>query len=34
MKIGNPQYESSEKAIEVDDELRLNSGEKQDDKNI
>ena len=34
MKIGSPQYESSEKAIEVDNELRLNVDEQQDDKNI
>ena len=34
MKIGSPQYESSEKAIEVDNELRLNVDEQQDNKNI
>ena len=34
MKIGSPQYESFEKAIEVDNELRLNVDEQQDDKNI
>ena len=34
MKIGSPQNESSEMAIEVDDELKLNVDEQQDDKNI
>ena len=32
MKIGSPQYESSEKAIEVDNEFRLNVDEQKDDK--
>ena len=34
MKIGSPQYDRSEKAIEVDDELRLNVDEQQDDKSM
>ena len=34
MKIGSPQYESSEKVNEVNDGLRLNVDEQQEDKNI